>query len=187
MNANDASSTPQFEETVYVAFLKDLDVAVDPDLVIRDYAERYPDLADELREMAKIQRKLDQTETTEHVRGNPRNWAIFGSSARSRKEGWELSTRRSRSRWVDRLPSRRSGAPGQSLDRGTSRSVPAARVLARLHHTHIVPIHAAGKADFGTSPCHTSTERPSTTSSAPRDFTNRPRTAVRRRPQLSPR
>ncbi len=65
MTANDATSTPLSDETVYIAYLKVLDAATDPEQVIGEYAARYPHLADELREMARLQFKLDSSKLPE--------------------------------------------------------------------------------------------------------------------------
>ena len=149
MIANDASSTPQIEETIYVAFLKDLDAAVDPEKVIRDYAERHPHLADELREMAKIQRKLDQTGTTEQA--PPQQPAQLGDFRiiRPIAEGGmgtiyeaiqEPLGRQVAVKTIRRPDNHLTGAL-------QARFLREQKVLARLHHTHIVPIHAAGQED----------------------------------------
>jgi hypothetical protein len=55
------SSTPMSDETLFVAFLKDLDAADDPERVIADYAARYPHKADEFRETAALRGKLDRS------------------------------------------------------------------------------------------------------------------------------
>jgi eukaryotic-like serine/threonine-protein kinase len=145
MTANDASSTPLSEETVYVAFLKDL-AAADPEQVIRDYAARYPHLAHELRDVARLQRKLDDAKALEPPK--PEQPAQLGDFRiiRPIAEGGMgtiyLATQEPLGR---RVAVKTIRSPSSHLT-GTlqARFLREQKVLAQLHHTHIVPIHAAG-------------------------------------------
>ncbi len=65
MTADDSTSTPECDENVYLAFLKDLDAAADPEKLVEEYAGRYPHLVDELRAMAGMRRALDRSSQPE--------------------------------------------------------------------------------------------------------------------------
>lgn len=143
---NNASSTPLSEEAVYVAFLKDLEAAVEPERVIADYASRYPHLADELREMAGMQRKLDHSQTREEPRSeHPGQLGDFRITRPIAEGGMgtiyeAIQQPLNRRVAVKTIRDRKRHLTGMLH----SRFLREQQVLAQLHHTHIVPIHAAG-------------------------------------------
>jgi serine/threonine protein kinase len=146
MTADDASSTPLSEETVWVAFLKDLDAADDPEQVIRDYAARYPHLDDELRDMARLRRKLDRAEAPEQPR--PEQPAHLGDFriVRPIAEGGMGTIYEAVQEPLGRRVAVKTIRDRRQHLTGTlhARFLREQKVLAQLHHTHIVPIHAAG-------------------------------------------
>src|SRR4051812_34454447 len=146
MNPINESATPFSEEAVYVAFLRDLDAAKSLEQVIRDYAARYPHLADELRDMAGLQRKLNHSQTREEPRIDPPSQLGDFRIICPIAEGGMGTIYK-----AIQDPLNRQVAVKTIRDRkqhliGTLRArfIREQEVLARLHHTHIVPIHAAG-------------------------------------------
>ena len=77
---------------------------------LQEYIDRYPELADEIRELFPAlvemeQVKDDREQVTEPPQPPARcrrcsDWATTGSSARSAAAAWASSTRPSRSRWA---------------------------------------------------------------------------------------
>jgi serine/threonine protein kinase/WD40 repeat protein len=146
MTANDASSTPLSEETVWVAFLKDLDAADDPEQVIRDYAARYPHLEGELRDVAGLQGKLDRAEAPEQPRlEQPARLGDF-RIVRPIAEGGMGTIYEAVQEPLGRRVAVKTIRDRRQHLTGTlhARFLREQKVLAQLHHTHIVPIHAAG-------------------------------------------
>ena len=146
MNPIDDPSTPLPEQTVYVAFLKDLDAAENPEHVVRDYASRYPQLADELRDMAGLQRKFDQSQTREEPREHPSQLGDFRIIGPIADGGMgtiykAIQDPLNREVAVKTIRHRRQHLVGTLQ----ARFLREQKVLAQLHHTHIVPIHAAGQ------------------------------------------
>jgi serine/threonine protein kinase len=143
---SDSSSTPMSEETAYVAFLKDLDDATDPAQVIHDYAARYPHLAGEFEEMARVEQKLGHAQGREEPRAeHPTQLGDFriirpiaeGGMGTIYEAVQESLNRRVA---VKTVRDRKQHLTGMFRVRFLREQ----KVLAQLHHTHIVPIHAAG-------------------------------------------
>ena len=76
---------------------------------LKEYADRYPELADEIRELFPAMVKVEQAKeichdwdeaerADVHAHRRCRRWATTGSSARSAAGAWGWSTRPSRSR-----------------------------------------------------------------------------------------
>jgi serine/threonine protein kinase/WD40 repeat protein len=144
---NDESATPMSDETVYAAFLKDLDAATDAKRVIEEYAARYPHLASEMREMARIQGELDESE--QHDQSRPEqparlgDFRIIGAIA----EGGMGTIYEAIQDPLNRRVAVKTIRGERQHLTGTlqARFLREQKVLARLHHTHIVPIIAAGR------------------------------------------
>ena len=145
MIADDSSSTPQSDEIVYVAFLKGLDAATDSGKLVDAYAARFPRLADELRAMAELRQKLDRSTPPAEEESHPERLGEFRIGRRIAHGGMgeiyepiqEPLNRRVAVKIVRGLLRHQAG-PFQA------RVLREQKVLARLHHTHIVPIHSAG-------------------------------------------
>ena len=149
MRADDSTTTPLSDENVYIAFLKDLDAATDADKVVEEYAERYPHLADELRAMAGMRQKLDRSAPSDgDEEAQPERLGDFRIVRRIGHGGMgeiyeaiqEPLNRRVAVKII-RGRHRHLAGPLQG------RFLREQKVLAQLHHTHIVPIHAAGREE----------------------------------------
>ncbi len=146
MTTDDSTTTPLSDENVYVAFLKDLESATDPERVIREYAERYPRLADELRAMAGMRRTLDRsTPPEESEESQPERLGDFRIVGRIAHGGMGAI--------YEAIQEPLGRRVAVKIIRGQHRHLSGMlqgrflreqKVLAQLHHTHIVPIHAAG-------------------------------------------
>src|SRR5262245_56451116 len=149
MTVDDSTSTPLSDEGVYIAFLKDLEAATDVEKLVEDYAARYPHLAEELRGMAAMRRKLDRSAPPdEDEDSQPERLGDFRIIRRIAHGGMgeiyeaiqEPLNRRVAVKII-RGPHRHLSGPLQD------RFLREQKVLAQLHHTHIVPIHAAGREE----------------------------------------
>jgi eukaryotic-like serine/threonine-protein kinase len=146
MNADDSTTTPLSDENVYVAFFKDLESATDPEQVIRQYAEHYPHLADELRAMAGMRLTLNRSAPAEErEESKPERLGDFRIGDRIAHGGMGAI--------YDAIQEPLGRRVAVKIIRGQHRHLTGVlqgrfdreqKVLAQLHHTHIVPIHAAG-------------------------------------------
>jgi len=146
MTADDSTSTPECDENVYLAFLKDLDAAGDPEKLVGEYAARYPHLLDELRAMAGMRGALDRSRRPqEDDEPPPERLGDFRIVRRIAHGGMgeiyeaiqEPLNRRVAVKVIRGRHRHLTGPPQRRFLREQN-------VLAQLHHTHIVPIHSAG-------------------------------------------
>jgi serine/threonine protein kinase/WD40 repeat protein len=143
----DESATPMSDETVYADFLKDLDAATDVEHVIEEYAARYPHLAGEMRQLARIQRELDESEQRDKSeREQPARLGDFRIIGAIAEGGMGTIYEAIQHPLNRRVAVKTIRGESQHLT-GTlqARFLREQKVLARLHHTHIVPIIAAGR------------------------------------------
>ncbi|MFI5461157.1 MAG: WD40 repeat domain-containing serine/threonine protein kinase [Isosphaerales bacterium] len=146
MRTDDSTTTPLSDENVYVAFLKDFESATDPEQVVGEYAQRYPHLAGELRAMAGMRRTLDRSAPAdEGEESQPERLGDFRIVGRIAHGGMGAI--------YEAIQEPLGRRVAVKIIRGHHRHLTGMlqgrflreqKVLAQLHHTHIVPIHAAG-------------------------------------------
>jgi serine/threonine protein kinase/WD40 repeat protein len=146
MISDDSSFAPLSDESLYVAFLNDLEAATDALEVVREYAQRHPHLANEFRAMAEMRQNLDQFKSSDSVEAarleQLGEFRIIRRVARGGMGDIYEAIQEPLSRRVALKTIR--GQNRHLVGPLHARFVREQTVLARLHHTHIVPIHAAG-------------------------------------------
>ncbi len=135
-------SQPDRENQIFVDFLRDLEAASDRTPVIEGYCARYPALAGDLRAMAKMNSLIGQAGHDDNE-SMPKQLGDFRIVRRIGGGGmgdiWEA---------VQEPINRRVAV--KTIRRGFHSAIARGRFdrerrfLAKLHQTHIVPIHAAG-------------------------------------------
>jgi serine/threonine protein kinase len=135
------TSHPDASEVVLGQFLKAFEQATTPEAVLADYCARYPALADEFRSLGAINRVLDAAGRAEgelpQQFGEFRVVRLIGRGGMG--EIYEA--------YHDRLERRvavKTIRPGRIAADIRERFLREQKALARLHQTHIVPIHTAG-------------------------------------------
>jgi serine/threonine protein kinase len=147
MTSDDPTSTPLPDESLYVAFLNDLDAATDAEQIIHEYSQRHPHLAGELRAMAEMRRTLDRSQQPDGDEApQPERLGDFRIIRRIGRGGMgdiyeAIQEPLGRRVAVKTVRGRHRHLAGPLHDRFIREQT----VLAKLHHTHIVPIHAAGR------------------------------------------
>jgi len=142
----ESTATPLSDDPVFVAFLKELAATADHASVVDDYARRYPDREAEFRAVAELRRNLNRPEPADQSEGPAperlgdfrivRQIAYGGMGAIFEAVQEPLGRRVA----VKTVLGRHMHLAGTARDRFLREQ----KVLAQLHHTHIVPIHAAG-------------------------------------------
>src|SRR5487761_1422828 len=132
---------PQPDEIILAQFVTDLDR--DGDAVLEDYARRYPPLAQEFHSLAAMQRLLVAPTNRENP-DLPRRLGEFFVLRRIASGGmgeiYEAIQQK-----LNRRVAVKTIRHGRVDPRTRERFLREQRVLAKLHHTHIVPIHTAGE------------------------------------------
>ncbi len=147
---NDTLSEPSTRDQVLAAFVRELETASDRDAAVADYAARHPALADEFAELARVQTVMQSAYPPVDV-PPPRQ---LGSGDRLGEftvvrriaaggMGEVYEARQERLGRTVALKVIRRGRVSPDARRRFDREQ---RVLAKLHQTHIVPIHTAGEA-----------------------------------------
>jgi hypothetical protein len=106
------SSPSHDSETLFAEFIKTLMASDNPDLVIADFTERFPQHRDELRELAQLNRELDVERKP--VLPPPER---LGEFRICRLMAWEKSMRRITKDWTDGWLSRSFDEDGHPLKR----------------------------------------------------------------------
>lgn len=146
---NETSTAINGQEQVLAEFMLAYETAIDKSAVRREFCDRYPELAGEIGSLADMQLEMDAARPVAEVaprlaaghRLGPFRILRFlaaggmGEVYRASQEGLD--------RDVALKVIRRGAASSSACDRFEREQ----RVLARLHQTHIVPIHANGEQD----------------------------------------
>jgi eukaryotic-like serine/threonine-protein kinase len=136
------SSPSHDSETLFAEFIKTLMASDNPDLVIADFTERFPQHRDELRELAQLNRELDVERKP--VLPPPERLGEFRIcrliSFGGMGEIYEAYHER-----LDRRVALKIIRRGWSSVEARERFVREQQVLAKLHHSNIVPIHTGGE------------------------------------------
>ncbi|MGH7193669.1 MAG: WD40 repeat domain-containing serine/threonine protein kinase, partial [Candidatus Saccharimonadales bacterium] len=134
-------SNPRPDEAVLAQFVVDLER--DGDAVLEDYARRYPPLAQELHSLAAMQRLLRAPAANDGA-PLPRKLGEFFVLRRIATGGMG-EVYEAVQQQLNRRVAIKTIRRGQTEPRLRERFLREQRVLAKLHHTHIVPIHTAGE------------------------------------------
>ncbi len=142
----ESTATPVSDDPVLVAFLKELEATADLASVVADYARRYPEREAEFRTLAELRRNLDRPEPADQSDGPaPRRLGDFRIVREIAHGGMgaifeAIQEPLGRRVAVKTVLGRDKHLAGAARERFLREQ----KVLAQLHHTHIVPIHAAG-------------------------------------------
>lgn len=137
-------SQPDFEEDVLARFLRDLEAAPDRSAVVRDYGGRYPPMADELARLEEMNRLVARAGSDESGGDAPRQLGEFRIVRRIARGGMGDIYEAVQDR-LNRRVAVKTIRRGRISPQARGRFFREQRVLARLHQTHIVPIHTAGE------------------------------------------
>jgi serine/threonine protein kinase len=139
---NEPLSTPDAEDAILGQFVRELESTADREALVRRYAEQYPALAGEFQPLAALNRMMQQPQA-EAPALPPRlgEFRILRKIAQGGMgEVYEAEQERLRRRVAVKVI-RHGRISGQARARFLREQM----VLARLHQTHIVPIHTAGE------------------------------------------
>jgi serine/threonine protein kinase len=137
------SSPSNDSETLFTEFIHTLMAADDPGGVIDDFTQRFPQHADEFRELAQLNRALDVNQKPilppppSHL-GEFRITRLLNFGGMG--EIYEAYHQR-----LDRRVALKIVRRGWSSTEARERFIREQQVLANLHHSHIVPIHSGGE------------------------------------------
>jgi eukaryotic-like serine/threonine-protein kinase len=141
--AGPAESQESPDDRVFAEFVNTLEAAEDADAVVREYEARYPHLAAEFRPLAALNRMMDRARPVpdEAVPARLGGFRLVRRLACSGMgEVFEAVQERLQRRVAVKIIRRGRDSAGRR-----ARFLREQRVLARLHHTHIVPILTAGE------------------------------------------
>jgi serine/threonine protein kinase/WD40 repeat protein len=136
-------SLPDFEEEVLAAFLRELEATGDRAAVVKAYSHRHPALAEELSRLEEMNRLVARTGRDESF-GVPQQLGEFRIIRRVAHGGMGDIYEAVQDR-LNRRVAVKTIRRGRIAEHVRGRFFREQRVLARLHQTHIVPIHAAGE------------------------------------------
>jgi serine/threonine protein kinase/WD40 repeat protein len=136
------SSAPESRDEVLAEFLRDFEASPEPSAVLLDYCSRYPQLADEFRALAEANCMLHQSGQED----SPPVPECVGEFRIVRRvgEGGMGEVYEAMQESLGRRVAVKIIRQGRVSPDKRERFLREQRVLARLHQTHIVPIHTAG-------------------------------------------
>lgn len=138
-----STPTSSFDDPLLVEFVKALENAAERGCLLVRYCARYPDRADELRALAEMSHLLGHAEA-EHEPPMPVQLGEFRLVRLVGRGGmgeiYEAYHERLQRRVAVKIIRQ-----GRISPEAHARFVREQQTLARLHQTHIVPIHAAGE------------------------------------------
>jgi serine/threonine protein kinase/WD40 repeat protein len=138
---SDLTAPPSPEEEALAQFAEDLLKADDRAKVLSEYCRRYPELASRLRDQVALTAALDQAGGQDFP-ARLGDFRIVGKVERTSGMGLVLEAVQEPLERRVAVKIIRPNKAGPSLKARFRREQ---KVLAALHQTHIVPIHAAGK------------------------------------------
>jgi serine/threonine protein kinase/WD40 repeat protein len=137
-------SQPDFEDELLAGFLQELEATADRSAVVRAFAHRHPALADELARLEEMNRLVARAGDEESLGGAPRQLGEFRIIRRIARGGMGDIYEAVQDR-LNRRVAVKTIRRGRISPQARGRFFREQRVLARLHQTHIVPIHSAGE------------------------------------------
>ena len=147
---NTTSPRTSTQEQVLAAFVRELEAASDRDAVVADYAARHPELAAEFAAFARVQTVMqlafppaDPPPAQHFVKGDQLGEFEIVEMVAAGGMGEVYAARQPR---LDRTVAVKVVRRGRTTPDARRRFDREQRVLAKLHQTHIVPIHTAGEA-----------------------------------------
>jgi serine/threonine protein kinase len=135
-------AAPDSDEAVLAQFMNEL--AQRGEAALNDYAARYPELADEMRHLASVEVLVAAQPDDTSPPGRLGDFRIVRRLAGGGMGEVYEAVQEPLGRRVVVKTIRR----GRSSPQMRERFIREQAVLARLHQTHIVPIHAAGEEEW---------------------------------------
>src|SRR5882724_6320983 len=135
------SSAPDSNDELIAQFLREHAIALDRAAHLKEWQRQYPHLAEEFPALASMEDRLDQSRPADEPM--PKQLGEFqivrrlGASMGEVFEAWQPS--------LNRKVAVKTIRRGRISPQARERFLREQNVLARLHQTHIVPIHAAGE------------------------------------------
>jgi serine/threonine protein kinase/WD40 repeat protein len=141
------ASMPSPDERAIMEFLKDLEDASDPEEVVRRHAAIHPHLAGEFADLASMQGRIKPPPADIPEEPRPERLGDFRVVGEIGRGGMGMIYEAVQEPFGRRVAVKTiRGDLRRIPGRARNRFLREQDVLARLHHSHIVPIHAAGCA-----------------------------------------
>ena len=129
-------------------------------LSIEEFASQHPEVAESIRALFPVLLLLERHQPVRSRASTPANdgsdrpdvncpvaWASMNFSASWDAEGWGSSSKPGKRPWIGTSRSRSCPAPRSPTTHTRRRFLREARIIARLRHPRIVPIHTVGEHD----------------------------------------
>jgi eukaryotic-like serine/threonine-protein kinase len=146
-SAGETASVPGPDDLAIARFLKDLDEAPEPDEVVRRHAALHPHLAGEFEDLAAMRDRIKPPPADAPEEHRPERLGDFRIIGEIGRGGMGMIYEAVQEPFQRRVAVKTVRGDLQRVSSTTrARFLREQTVLAKLHHTHIVPIHAAGHA-----------------------------------------
>ncbi|MBL8823174.1 MAG: protein kinase [Planctomycetia bacterium] len=145
MNSTLSGSKPNLREELFASLVRDMDHAENPALLLEDFCVQHPDQAEEARRYAYFALAIDQSKPSSS-REHPKQLGDFRIIRQMARGGMGVIYEAIQERLKRRVVLKTMNA-GWSTCPSRLRFNREQEVLARLHQTHIVPIHTADEKD----------------------------------------
>jgi WD40 repeat protein/serine/threonine protein kinase len=147
LRGDETPSAVSPDELAIMQFVKDLDATSDPEDTVRRHSVLHPHLAGEFEELAAMQGRIKPAPGDAAEEPPPQRLGDFQIVDEIGRGGMGMVYEAVQEPFQRRVAVKTVRADVARVSRTTrTRFLREQRVLAKLHHTHIVPIHAAGRA-----------------------------------------